>query len=91
MFSKKYQRRSEVEQKLADFEISMAMIQHGWHFWPENAAEEQKKQAIERYIDTGEHRWYAPGETEEPVITDGKLQVEPTSVEENTKRWWQLW
>lgn len=89
MFGKKYQ-HNDVEQKLADFEINMAMIEHGWHFWPENATEAQQKQAIERYIETGKHQWYAPGEVEEPIVTEGKLQVEPTPVEDS-KSWWQLW
>jgi len=86
LFGKKRFRRDEVEQKIADFEIELSMTHHGWTFWPANASEQQKKAAIERYIETGEHRWYAPGEREDPVIIEGKLVVRPDSVVERPSR-----
>ena len=32
---------------------------------------------------------YPPGYTELPIITEGKLEVEPELEEE--RKWWQLW
>jgi len=63
------------KRKRAEFEITVSMCDHGWRLWPANATEQGKQSAIERNITTGEHRWYAPGEIEEPIVTEGKLTI----------------
>lgn len=87
MFKKRFSPLDEISYRIRDLSLNASMMQHGWRIWPPDATEEQKKQAIERCSEGGGYKWYAPGQIEEPVITEGKLVVPDDN--EPVPNWWK--
>jgi hypothetical protein len=64
------------------------LLEHGWRIWPANAPDEEKKRRVEAYLNGAQPRWYAPDEEELPIVSEGKLQVEPER--RSRRRWFWL-
>lgn len=82
----------KINEQLQDTALTVAMIEQGWTPIPEGMTEEQQQAAIDKVRKWGKVDLYPPGYVveEPPVITDGKLQVEPDE-EEPERKWWQFW
>jgi hypothetical protein len=80
----------KINKQLQDTALTVAMIEQGWTPIPEGMSEEQQQAAIDTVRKWGKVDLYPPGYVEPPVITEGKLQVEPKE-EEPERQWWQFW
>lgn len=63
-------------------------LQNGWRPWTGETTNEKTEKAIRDIWSGKDYTLYPPGYTEEPVITEGKLQVDP---EPETKRRCWFW
>ena len=80
----------EVQRKLQETALECSLIEQGWTPIPEGMTEEQQQAVIDDVGRSGKITLYPPGYIEPPIITEGKLEVEPEP-EEEERKWWQLW
>ena len=53
--------------------IDLACANNGWRVWPANATVNEKKAAIESFLNGDAYTMYPPGYEEAPIDTSGKL------------------
>jgi hypothetical protein len=75
---------TELENTIAKFEADNLCLQNGWTPWTGETTNEKAEKAIEAILSGRDYTLYPPNYQEDPVITEGKLQVDP----EPKKRGW---
>lgn len=93
IFGKSWQeRQAEMDARTNDALMQFSMVSNGWMPHPANASEEDKERIFNDVLTGKPYTLYPPNyvdESLEPVVTEGKLIVEPEPPEKQP--WWKRW